>query len=312
MIRAKRDARTGRACEWASPETAKPFIFWGSRRGSIETKRNARSRSQGGAKRAKTSEPRQVVRAADLPPPDRVSDDDFDVICLTFAVERGKRDYLRHYLDEIVDELAAKIQGKRLRPDRQADRDRLRRIHETIQKARRELEAPMGDVAEFALQCGVPLVELMVHEYWFRGRLSGVIPTEEEIFKDPDEVRREMRPLLHEFARDRSAEFLSAVLEEIEAALMTARTFLGWVPGARGGRQPLTQRRDLIVKLAICWDNLGKAPTSGPNSQFTAFCEAVFDAIGWPPTGVEAAVPDALGFWRNPPKKRDGPPLPTR
>lgn len=249
-----------------------------------------------------------VVRAADLPPPRRVSDDDFDAICATFKVDRGKQDYMRRHLNEIVDEIAAKVRGKRLRPDRQADRERLRRIHEMIQKARAELESPMGGSAEFGLQCGVPTLVPIVTAHWFRGRLSGVIPTEEEIFKDPREVEREMFPLAHDFARERPAEFLSAVLEEVEAALMIARSFLGWVPGARGGRRPLTQRRYLIVNLAICWKALGKVPTSGPNSQFTAFCEAVFEAIGWPTTGVEAAIPDALDTWRNPPEKIAGPP----
>jgi hypothetical protein len=245
-----------------------------------------------------------VVRASELPPPRRVSDEDFDAICATSKIGRDEREHVRRHLDQIADEFAAKIRGERMRPDRQADRDRLRRIHKALQKARAELEYPMGDAAEFGLQSGAPLLALMITEHWFRVRLSGVKPTLEEILKDPSEVRREMRLRLDDFASQRPADLISAVLEEVEAVLMTARTFLPvLLPRSRGGRQPLTQRKYLIANLAICWNGLGRRPTSGPNSQFTAFCEAVFEPIGWPTDGVEAAVPDALAVWRNPPKK---------
>ena len=96
---------------------------------------------------------------------------------------------------------------------------------------------------------------------------------------------------------------LSALLGEIEIVLKIARGMIPLLPGGKGGRLPLTHRGHMIANLAQCWRSLGRRPTSGPNSSFTAFSEAVFEAIGWPTDGVQAAVPDALMLLRYHPEK---------
>jgi hypothetical protein len=250
-----------------------------------------------------------VVRAADLPPPRRASDEDFDAICATFKIDRSERGGLRRRLDEIADEFAANIRGERLRPDPQADFARLHRILKAIRKARLELAAPMGGAAERGLRTAAPSLQSMVTAGWFLAQL----PREDEMPRimsetsdTQHEAEREMRPRIIGFARERPVDFLSAILADVEMTLLVGARLVVLLPGARGGRKPLTQRKYLLANLATCWDAVGRQPTSGPNSQFTAFCEAVFEAIGWPTTGVEAAVPDALSVWRNRTKKIAG------
>ena len=70
------------------------------------------------------------------------------------------------------------------------------------------------------------------------------------------------------------------------------------LPGGKGGRRRLSERTYMIGSLAKCWKSFGRRPTSGPNSRFVTFCEALFEVIDWPTEGVEAAVPHALYILR--------------
>jgi len=61
---------------------------------------------------------------------------------------------------------------------------------------------------------------------------------------------------------------------------------------------PLDHRAYFLAALAELWHRFGGRPTSGLKSKFGAFCEAVFEAIGWPTEGVSSALPDAIKLWR--------------
>jgi hypothetical protein len=54
----------------------------------------------------------------------------------------------------------------------------------------------------------------------------------------------------------------------------------------------------MLAALAEFWHRLGRRHTSGMKSKFGDFCEAVFDAIGWPTEGVNAALAEAKNLWR--------------
>jgi hypothetical protein len=64
------------------------------------------------------------------------------------------------------------------------------------------------------------------------------------------------------------------------------------------GRKPLIHRAYMLAALAQVWRSLGRRPASGANSRFGVFCEAVFEAIGWPTEGVNSALPSAITLSR--------------
>ena len=224
-----------------------------------------------------------VIRATELKPPRSLPEEDFDAICCTFKInDRLERLSVHLWLEEIVAEFAGLIREERLLPNRQSDRDRLDKVLKAIQKARTALEAPRGEAANFALAPAGRRLAKMIAPGWVRKRFPDL---------EGDDTSR------------RPEELMVAVLAVIEAELSSALQRFPLLPGSRGGRHPLTQRRWILINLAHVWhDVLGRTPTAGPNSHFTAFCEAVLEAMGWPTDGVEAAVPDAIAFWRNPPE----------
>ena len=107
-----------------------------------------------------------VVRASELPPPRRVSDEDFDAICASFKVDRGERQALRRRLDNIVDALAKSLREGRLRPDRKADRDWLHGALKAIQKARAALPSRPGPAAEVPLNVAGAQLAYVVTVIW--------------------------------------------------------------------------------------------------------------------------------------------------
>ena len=86
-----------------------------------------------------------------------------------------------------------------------------------------------------------------------------------------------------------------AVLAELARGLDDARRRIVELPD---GRKPLELREYLMAALAQLWHQLGKTPTAGMRSKFGQFCENVFDAVGWPTDGVNAALSDAIATWR--------------
>ena len=93
----------------------------------------------------------------------------------------------------------------------------------------------------------------------------------------------------------RGGEALSALLGDITAALGDGLSTIVQLPD---GRKPLKNREFMLAALAEGWRRLGRKPTSGIRSKFGEFCEAVFDAIGWPTEGVNAALADAKNRWK--------------
>jgi hypothetical protein len=186
----------------------------------------------------KTSEPRKVVRAADLPPPHRMSDEHFDVICVTFDVERNERQALRQQCDNVVDVFAGRLLDERRRPDRQGDRDWLRDALKATQKARAALPSRPGKAAEYPLRVGGPLLATVVTAAWLHEKF----PAFQRLFVErtgwepgkpcPDDPSA-MVPA--EFIGRETVPVLSALLAEIELVLQMAVNLLPLMPGGKGG-----------------------------------------------------------------------------
>jgi hypothetical protein len=98
-----------------------------------------------------------------------------------------------------------------------------------------------------------------------------------------------------EFMEQRGGKVVPMLLRDIIAALEDGRRAIVQLPD---GRKPLKNRAYMLAALAEAWHRLGRRPTSGINSRFGCFCEAVFEAIGWPTEGVNAALADTKKLWR--------------
>ena len=66
--------------------------------------------------------PRKVVKAADLPPPHQMNEDDFDAICRTSGIPKDQRSALRDWLDDAATTFQQVITEARTLPTRKADR----------------------------------------------------------------------------------------------------------------------------------------------------------------------------------------------
>ena len=62
----------------------------------------------------------------------------------------------------------------------------------------------------------------------------------------------------------------------------------------RGGREAFPYREFLVSNLVSMWEDWGRSPTTGPRSDFVAFCGHVFDDVGWDSKGVQTSVSRVL------------------
>jgi hypothetical protein len=253
---------------------------------------------------------RSVVRADDLLPPRRIGDEDFETICRTFGIVGERREQAREFLDQCVSAFAKAISNSRSLPSRKTDRHNIERALREIQNAARWLNQATGPTARLALRIGGRRIGPLVSAAWLRRRFpddemtpaayfwphedrSGRSPAREPPYPiDVDDLSRDERT---RFARRRARDVIAAILTEIIEALYDARRDIVEMPD---GRKPLEYRKYLMAGLAELWHRLGKRPTSGTNSKFGGFCESVFDALGWPTEGVNAALSDAIATWK--------------
>lgn len=265
--------------------------------------------------------PKKVVRAAELKPPCRISDADLDEICAVYGINAKDRERIRLYLDTITDLIAAGVRKTRMMPSRQADRDRLDDVLAALKKARLELESPLGWTAHSVLRLSARPLGPMIAGRWLRERFPsdeltakpGVMPLgpPSDLGADPADdmahcagqwldVEEDSLVSRIVFAERRPVLLISEILREMEQVMRDAVLQFTALPGARGGREPLIMTRGIfLLRLAIMWRGLGRTPATGPQSEFTAFCESVFVSVGWPTTGIVEAVRDMLDAVRD-------------
>jgi hypothetical protein len=251
------------------------------------------------------------VRAADFHPPRSISDADFETICMTFGIVGDQRQIAHEFLDECVTAFAETIADQRALPSRQADRLSIERAERGIRSAIRLLNQAKGPAAQSGLRTGVGRLGSLVSASWMRRRFPNDGHTPRVYYWPHDDnsgrtpARVPARPVdvddlsLDErifFAKRRGRDLTVAILAEIVEELEDAHRHIVQLPN---GRKPLEYRNYLMAALAELWRRLGKRPTSGMRSKFGAFCEAIFEALGWPTEGVNAALPGAISTWRS-------------
>jgi hypothetical protein len=252
---------------------------------------------------------RKIVRAADLKPPRKISDEDFDAICRTSAVAMKHHAMLRDFLDEVAAVFGEAIAAEIKAPNREADRLALNRVIEDIRTAKQRLKRTAGPAGRVGLRVAGRRIAPIVAASWMRNRFPGDRAAPESYYWPPDDraIRRSSRSPLWPtdvdelslgarigFMERRAGDAIPALLGDIADALEAGRRAIVQLPV---GRKPLEHRKYLLAALAELWHRLGRRPTSGRNSKFGAFSEAVIEAIGWPTEGVNSALPEAKALW---------------
>jgi len=251
-----------------------------------------------------------VVRTADLSPPRKIDNADFEAICGTFKIVESQHREAREFLDEIVTVFADAIAKQRALPGRRDDRLAIQRAVREIRSAADWLNRAKGTAARTGLRATGGRIGPLVSASWLRWRFPGDAHAP-DVYYWPQDARSGRSPArvparpvdvddlsLDQrifFATHRNRELISAILAETAEALDNARQHIVEAPD---GRKPLEYRKYLMAALAELWRRLGNRPTSGMRSKFGAFCESVFEAIGWPTEGVNAALSDAIATWR--------------
>ena len=252
----------------------------------------------------------RVVRAAELKPPLPVSADHFDNICGTFNIRRQQQDEVRNSLTDLVEGFGAAIARDLSFPSRDQDRLAIKKAINYLRAAEILLKAKKGPAGLRALKLAGQHIAPAVADSWLQSRFSdefiGLTELDPPADYNPLRLRprdadrlseRENRLLDHriDFMIRHGGSAIAKLLSDEIAALEKGLLSIYRLPP---GRKPLTHRAYMLAALAEIWRRLGRRPTSGLNSRFGSFCEAVFEAIGWPTEGVESALPDAIKLWR--------------
>jgi hypothetical protein len=260
----------------------------------------------------KTSKKR--LRSDEFKIPHIISREDFDILCKTYRIPSAHRQLVQERLDLIVKEFAAWMANVRKQPDRGYDRESLVEAQSHIEKAVAQINK-LGPSGRHALKITSRSLAPMLAAQWINEKFpdddyaprrsvppSGLgnrkpmhtNPRAAEYFIEEHSLEAR-----HRFVRNRAVQVASATLRTIGEGLSDSLRDIEHQPGAGGGPKPLTYRHDLIVNLAQLWVELGRTVSTGPKSDFTSFCETVAKAIGWPVSGMNSAIPDALNDWRN-------------
>jgi hypothetical protein len=262
---------------------------------------------------------RNVVRVDDLKPPRAVTDEDLELICRTFHIPKIQHDEVRNFLADAVAGFRRAIDDQRKLPSRKDDRLAITRAIYHLRRAEHLVKQIKGPAGRRALRVSGRQIAPAVSDAWLQRHFPNDFEAPSEVYRvagynplRPSMRDPGVRPSLRDSdwlseAENRSLDnrvdfmgrwggtAIAKLLANEITALEGGRRSIVHLPD---GRKPLTHRAYMLAALAELWRGLGRRPTSGANSQFGAFCEVVFRAIGWPTEGVSSALPDAIKLWR--------------
>jgi hypothetical protein len=207
-------------------------------------------------------------------------------------------------LDEIIFEYSSHMNKTRRRKSASDDKKNLKDSIKKINDAVWHLKS-CGPVGRQIAQYGTSSLGEMLNVSWLREKFPDEdgLPARAFPSRDGRHMRSEVRHRLREepvyieehtrearfyFAREHNLSLVGAVLSEINSSLDEA---LQKSKGP-GGRDRCEFRHYFLINLALAWKQAGRDPHK--SGSFLAFCEHVFDYIGWPPAGIKRAIDKAL------------------
>jgi hypothetical protein len=250
-----------------------------------------------------------IVRAVDLEPPSPITTENFELICRMFHIPAEQRDEVRDFLADAVAGFREVMGRERTLPSRKEDRLALMRAIDRLRKAESLLKQIKGPAGRRALRLAGRQIAPAVSDAWMKRRFPNDFEAPSEVSppagsgafrpspRDSDWLSEAENRLLDyriDFMKRRGGAALAKLIADEIRALEDGRRLVVALPV---GRKPLIHRAYMLAALAQLWRRLGRPPTSG-NSRFGAFCEVVFDTIGWPTEGVNSALASAIRLSR--------------
>jgi hypothetical protein len=229
------------------------------------------------------------LQPADFPPPKRISREKVSEICAGLGISDRHEAKLKDYLDKLVSDLRDRMRAKA--GNRRDDRDRIIKIRKRITTAQYELNG-LGIYGRLAVPAAAEQLAAILSSDFLRYHFPGDAP--------PRSMRQPGVEVYsnYVFIRHRAPDILQALLRDLESVLASVLPPLDSLPGARGGRQPLTYRQSAILDLASFWHEIGKKVVGTPNSDFVGFCRYIFEVWGWRTDGLGRAIPNAITVFR--------------
>ena len=245
------------------------------------------------------------LQPADFPPPKRISQEKALELCEWLGISHRHAAEVKDYLDDLVD-YVHKSMSLKTAANRKGDRDRIANIRDQVNGIREQLQDMRID-GRLAVRTTAERLADILSGDWLRNRFPNDAPSKSlrEGRRPPEHqparvsTDADIAYFNYQFIRDRAPETLDALLGDMASAFVSALTSLNSDPRVLGGRQPLTHRHIVILNLANIWRKVGKKPVGTPGSVFAVFCEEIFEAMGWPTSGLDGAIPDAIKSLRN-------------
>jgi hypothetical protein len=143
---------------------------------------------------------RKVVRAAELLPPRRISNDDFAAICKTSDIAWEMRAAARDFLDDAVNGFAEAITNAEALPARRPDRLAIERAIADLRSAQHRLKRRAGPAGAMGLQVAgrhiAPALSVSWMRRHFRATPSPIYwPPDDRSGRDPFGGREPSRPI---------------------------------------------------------------------------------------------------------------------
>jgi hypothetical protein len=244
---------------------------------------------------------RRVVRALDIRSPRPISSENFELIYRTFRIPAEQQEKVRDFLANAVAQFGELTAREHTVPTRKSDRLAITRIIQHMRRAQYLLKHEMGPAGLRALRLSgrqiAPAISDAWLQSWFPNDFEPPMPAARNplrpSYRDSDRLTEAENLLLDyrvEFLGRWGSIAIPKLLADQINGLENGRRLIVSLPD---GRTPLKIRAYMLAALAELWRKIGRRPTSG-NSQFGSFCEAIFDAIGWPTEGVKSALPAAI------------------
>jgi hypothetical protein len=194
----------------------------------------------------------------------------------------------RRRLDNIVDIIATEMRNPS--PDKKDVRSALLRAVRALNAAQTHLKK-ISDEESFAFN-SLAIAE-MVNDDWLREISLGEFQPTAWSARTPFGPNQGLAR--REACVEQSPFKIAAeIVSQIEAAAAPSFEWMTAV-NKRGGRKSFPYGEFLINNLASMWEDWGRVPKMGPRSSFLAFCESVFEYVGWDEKkGVESLVSRVL------------------
>jgi hypothetical protein len=202
---------------------------------------------------------------------------------LDFEIPRSHAKDAKKRLDNIVNYIAAEMQNPAT--DNKGVRSALDSAVQALDTAQRHLKK-ISSGKSWAFNSLA--IAVMVSDNWLREISLG------EFQPTPWSARTPFGPNFglaerESFVEQSPFKIAAEIISEIAAAAAPSFELMTAI-NKRGGRKAFTYRDFLVSNLFSMWEDWGRSPTTGPRSDFVAFCGHVFDGVGWDSKGVQTLV----------------------